>query len=96
MRRPLRGLVFLLLLTPSCYLTTHTVGGGPTGADVVQARQWYWMFGYFRIPPYVDSENLAGNSTSYRVTTRWGFLDVLMNIITSVATIQSRTIVVEK
>lgn len=98
MKRRARQFVLIpvLLAAASCFTTIHTVGGGPTGTEVVSARQWYWAFGLFRLPPVVDSENLAGNATSYRVTTSWTLLDILMNVVTSVVTVQSRTIEVEK
>ena len=89
-------LLALLLTTSGCFTTQHTVGGGPTGTEVVEARQWYWLFGLGRIAPYVDSETLAGNATSYRVETSWSAVDIFLNLVTTLVTIQSRTIRVYK
>ena len=99
MKSRTRALLVLLLLvstTPSCFTMTHVVGGGPTANETVEDRQWYWMFGLFRFYPHVDTEALAGNATSYRVTSCWSLTDALLNLLTAPITIVSRSVKVEK
>jgi hypothetical protein len=96
--KALRSILLLVLVcfTPSCYSLTHTVGGGPTGVEVVTARQWYWLWGLARFGPRIDSESVAGNATSYRVTTEWSFTDILLNVVTGAVSVVSQTVTVEK
>ena len=86
----------LLSVFSSCFTLVHTVGGGPTGSEVVTQRQWYWMFGAGRIGQNVDSEQLAGNATSYRVTSYWSLSDMFLNLFTLPFTVASRTVTLEK
>jgi len=98
MRRKLLsiGAVVLLLLGSSCYTTEHTVGGGPTGLGTEETRSWWALFGLVSLNPGFDSQELAGNSTSYKITTQVTFGDLLFNLFTLPLTITSKTIRVER
>lgn len=86
----------LLLMLASCHTLQHTVGGGPTGSETVSRRQYYIFFGAFRVGENIDSARIAGDATSYRVTTQWSFADILINLFTAPLTVTSRTVTVEK
>ena len=98
MRRKLlsMGFVVLLLFASSYCTTVHTVGGGPTGRGTVEARIWFGLFGLVSLNPGFDSLELAGNSTSYKITTEWTFGDLLFNVLTFPLTITTKTVRVER
>ena len=43
----------------------------------------------------VDTQRLAGDLTSYRITTRWSFTDILLTPLLLPLTVTSRTVTVE-
>ena len=95
-RKLRRGFCLLVLgLGASCFTLTHSVGGGPAGDETVSARQWYVLWGLFRLNE-VDSDDLAGNATSYRITTQWGPTDIVLNLLTGWVSVVSRTVTVER
>ena len=73
----------------------HTVGLGPTGVGEESARQLYLLFGLMRLNE-VDSQRMAGELTSYRVTSEWSFVDILLSPFLLLLTVTSRTVTVEK
>ncbi|MFQ5506684.1 MAG: Bor/Iss family lipoprotein [Planctomycetota bacterium] len=90
------ALVALLLVSsPACFTIRHTVGAGPTGAGRSEQRVWYLLWGLVPLSGF-DSNELAGSATSYRVTSQWAALDILINFFTSAVSITSRTVTVER
>jgi hypothetical protein len=77
-----------------CSIHEHTVGLGPNGIDEVSGRQYYLLFGLLRLNE-VDSQRMAGNLTSYRVTTSWSFTDILLSPFLIFLTVSTRTVTVE-
>lgn len=78
-----------------CATHEHTVGLGPNGVGEASARQFYWLFGWLRLNE-VDSQRLAGELTSYRVTTSWSFTDFLLTPFLLPLAVTTRTVTVEK
>ena len=72
----------------------HTVGTGPQTGSEVSSRQWFFLFGLIPMGRQ-DSQDIAGAATNYRVTTKQGVVDIILNLFTAIVTIQSRTIIVE-
>ena len=61
----------------------------------MEKRQWYVLWGLVPIGE-VDSATLAGGATDYTIKTEQNVLDVLINFVTSMATVYSRTVSVTK
>ena len=76
-----------------CVVHEHSVGLGPTGTGEHVARQFYVLFGFFRVNE-VDAQRMAGDLTSYAIETRYGFVDMLLAPLLLAVTATSRTVVV--
>jgi hypothetical protein len=87
--------VLIAITLNGCATIRHTVGDGGTGKEYTSRRQWYALFGLVRIGE-VNSKIMAGEATNYTVYTQRGIADILMNMVTGVATIDSQTITVSK
>jgi len=87
-------LVSLLIVT-GCSTHIHTIGKGPQNYEIVEARQWYILFGLVPLNT-VDTKTMAAGAEDYEIKTETGPLDILMNIFTSYVTINSRTVIVTK
>ncbi|MHC4591444.1 MAG: Bor/Iss family lipoprotein [Planctomycetota bacterium] len=87
--------VAMMSMSLGCYSLRHTVGSGPTTGVEVSGRQWYLLWGLVPLGRE-DSKDLAGDAKDYRVTTRQGFSDILINIFTGLVTVYSRSVIVEK
>lgn len=70
------------LPTTSCYTMTHRVGNGGTGSQVMEQRQWYWLWGLAKINT-VDTQQMAAGATDYTVKTEQNVLDVIITLFTS-------------
>jgi len=90
----LSGLVLVLLALPGCMTFTHKVGGGADGGQVQTQAQWYAIYGLVPIGK-VDSAALAAGDTSYTVTTKFTFVDVVITAFTSFLTFYKQTVIVE-
>ncbi|HHI78936.1 MAG TPA: hypothetical protein ENK02_03060 [Planctomycetes bacterium] len=88
-------LLILCLVSSGCMTQVHTVGAGPTGTEVVRGRNWYLFFGLARLNG-LDPERLAGEATSYRVTTEYTIWDGILNLIFFPLTIRTKSVWVEK
>ena len=89
-------MVFIMaVVLSSCMTLTHTVGEGAKSGATIQKRQWYALWGLIPINP-VDSKTLAGGATSYTVTSQVTVTDWFLNIFTSIVTIYSQTVEVQK
>lgn len=89
------GLIVLLIGMTGCAAHIHKIGNGATGTQVEQQRQWYILFGLVPLNN-VDSHAMAAGASDYEIKTEQSFLDVVMNIFTSVVTVNSRTVTVKK
>ena len=95
MRRRVIGALLLVLFLTGCAGHVHTVGTGPQGHSVVEARQWYVLWGLVPIND-VDTNTMAAGAAGYQIETEQSFLDVVINVFTGMITVQSRTVTVTK
>jgi len=90
------GIVMLILISlMGCQTHIHQVGNGAQTGMLEQQRQWYVLWGLVPINN-VDTNLMAGDAQDYTITTQGTFLDVVINIFTSMITVYSRTVTVEK
>ena len=90
------GMILCMLLMMGCATHIHTIGSGPPARSVTEeARQWWVLFGLVPINE-VDTRAMAGDAENYEITTELTFLDVVINMFTSIASVTSRTVTVEK
>lgn len=73
----------------------HVVGNGPKTGVKVESRQWYALWGLVPVGS-VNTKELAGGAENYEIYTRCNAADFFLNILTSIATFQSRTVTVTK
>jgi len=85
----------LMLILAGCATHIHQVGNGAQGNNVVEARQWYILFGLAPLNT-VDTNQMAGDATDYEIKTEITVLDFIFNIFTSYVTVNSRTVTVKK
>lgn len=78
-----------------CIVHEHTVGLGPNGLGEESARQFYWMFGLFRLNE-VDTERMTDDFGSYRIRTERSFSDLLLTPLLLPLTITTRTVTVTR
>ena len=84
----------LIMIMVGCAAHTHVVGNGGQETKV-EARQWYILWGLVPLNK-VDTKSMAGDAEDYTIYTRQNFLDILINIPTSLITVNSRTVSVTK
>jgi PBP1b-binding outer membrane lipoprotein LpoB len=84
-----------LVLFTGCYSMTHKVGNGGAGTETATRKQWFAFWGLLPMGK-IDSQKMAKGATNYTVNTKWGFVDIVINIFTSWVTIYTRTITVTK
>jgi len=84
----------LVMIMVGCAAHTHIVGDGGQETKV-EARQWYILWGLVPLNK-IDTKSMAGNAEDYTIYTRLNVLDFLINIPTSLVTINSRTVSVTK
>jgi hypothetical protein len=85
----------LALVLAGCQTHVHVVGGGAQGGQVEEAVQWYALWGLIELNE-VSSADMAGDAEDYTITTQYTFIDGLISYFTSIATINRRTVMVEK
>jgi len=85
----------LLCLVPACDVHTHIIGSGPTGVGEESVRQYYIFFGLLQLND-VDVQRMAGDLTSYQITTKRAFTDYLLFPLLGWFTITSRTVTVQR
>ncbi|MFC1530080.1 Bor/Iss family lipoprotein [Gemmatimonadota bacterium] len=89
-------MLFCMFLTVGCAAHVHTIGTGPSPtADTEEVRQWYWLWGMIPMNE-VDTNEMAAGAENYEITTEFTALDCLINIFTSLVSIQSRTVTIKK
>lgn len=79
----------------SCYTSSHMIGSGAKGSEVIQKRQWFALFGLVPINT-VNSKEMAAGATDYTLTTTHSFVDQLIGIFTGFVTIYPITVEVKK
>lgn len=82
-------------LLAGCSAHTHMVGTGAHGLQKAEERQWYILWGLVPLND-VDSAAMAGGATDYTVHTEVSVVDFLIGIVTSIVTINARTVTVTK
>mgnify|MGYP000552704577 CR=1 FL=1 len=78
-----------------CSAHIHQVGKGAQGNQVVEARQWYILFGLIPLNE-VDSYQMADGAENYEIKTEQNVMDIIINMFTSAVTVYSRTVTVTK
>jgi hypothetical protein len=87
--------VVMSCLFCSCYSTLNIAGTGASKSEVVKKKQWYALWGLVQIN-HVDPKELVGDAGNYSVKTEFTFNDVLLNIFTSLISIESKTVTIIK
>lgn len=85
----------LLVMGTGCSTLTHTVGRGPQTGEAVSRREWFYFFGLGRLTKG-DSATLANGAKDYRVVTERTPVDIVLNLLTSLVTVTSRTVTVTR
>jgi len=88
-------LALIILLAVGCSMNVSTIGDGPQKNEVIQARQWYILYGLVPLNN-VDTKQMAGDAKNYEIKTEQSGLDILMNLFTNGVTVTSRTVTVTK
>lgn len=88
-------LILGILFIAGCSTHIHKVGNGAQGSGMIEARQWYVLWGFVPINQ-VDTAVMAGAATDYEITTEFTALDFIINVFTGVVTVNSRTVTVRK
>ncbi len=88
-------MLVVLIAIVGCSANIHQVGKGAQGNQVIEARQWYILFGLAPLN-VVDTNQMAGDAVDYEIKTEQSALDIIFNIFTSSVTVYSRTVTVTK
>lgn len=83
--------VVVVLFFAGCVTNEHMVGSGPQGTEVVEAQQWYVLWGLVPLND-VDTNEMAAGSEDYLITTQQDVLDIVINMFANVATVQTRSV----
>jgi hypothetical protein len=76
----------------------HRGAGSSTGArgnQTTEQRQWHVLWGLVPINT-VDTAAMSGGADNYTVHTETSVLDFVINLFTSIVTVNSRTVTVTK
>jgi len=85
----------LIVATPACMTFNHKVGSG--GASMYEDDEAAWFILWGLVPLSMpDSQQMAGNSMNYTVTTQYKFLDVVISAFTGIVTIHKQTVTVKR
>jgi hypothetical protein len=80
-----------------CFRQRFDVGGGATGGESREFRQWYAFWGLLPITDVQDrAERHAEGAANYTVTSEFTPLDFLIGIFTGIVTIYPKTMRVER
>ncbi len=88
-------LLVAMFVASGCAAHMHVIGDGGDGSETVEKRQWYVLWGLVPIND-VDSAEMADGATDYTIETEHTALDVIINIFTSMISVNSRTVTVTK
>lgn len=89
------ALAVMVCFLAGCAAHIHKVGAGAQGAQKVEARQWYVLWGLVPINQ-VNTDQLAGDAKNYTIKTEQSALDVIINIFTVYVSVVSRTVTITK
>ena len=78
-----------------CYTMKHQVGNGAQTGVSMEKKQWYILWGLVPLNN-VDSKAMAAGATDYTIKTEQNFVDVVIGLVTGMATIYPRTVTVTK
>lgn len=98
MRTLVKQIAVLAVVTSllgGCFTMNHVVGEGAKTGVTKTERQWYALWGLVPINT-VDSNAMAGSAKEYTIKTEYTPLDFVINIFTSLVTIESMTVEVTK
>lgn len=87
--------VLAVALLAGCAAHTHVIGAGAQGTQTAEQRQWYVLWGLVPIN-IVDTAAMSGGAHDYTIHTETSVLDFVINIFTSIVTVNSRTVTVTK
>ncbi len=87
-------LLVAMVFVIGCSTHVHTIGKGAQSTDVIESRQWYFLYGLVPIND-VDTNAMAGDAADYEITTQYGIIDILISAVTS-SIIHTRTVSVRK
>lgn len=88
-------LILGILFIVGCSTHIHRVGDGAQGKSMIEARQWYVLFGLVPINQ-VDTATMAGDATDYEIMTQANVVDIVIGILTGGLSISTRTVTVRK
>ena len=88
-------LVLFVISFVGCYTHQHCIGKGAQGSQKAEKKVWYAFWGLLPINK-IDGGKLAGGATDYNIKTSTSIIDVLIGLVTGMATIQPRTVTVTK
>lgn len=88
-------LIVAMLCVIGCSAHIHKVGNGAQGTELMVERQWYVLWGFIPLND-VDTHAMAAGATDYEIVTQYTPIDVVINIFTSIVTVECRTVSVEK
>jgi hypothetical protein len=98
MHRTFAALVLLAIsisLFAGCFTMNHVVGDGSQSGSAKLERQWYVLWGLVPINN-VDTKAMADGATNYTIKTEYTPLDFVINIFTSIVSVNSMTVEVKK
>lgn len=78
----------------SCYTHTHIVGKGAQTGVTVSEKQWFALWGL--VPMNKVDTNAMADKRDYTITTQHSFVDMVISAFTGVASIQVKTVSVQK
>ena len=84
-----------ILFVVGCATHIHKVGDGPQDNNMMEARQWYVLFGLVPLNE-VNTHAMAGEANNYEIRTEHTVLDFIINIFTGLVSVNSRTVTVTK
>ncbi len=87
--------VVAILTLVGCSTNIHQVGKGAQGNQIMEARQWYILFGLVPLNE-VDTNVMAGGAMDYEIKSETSVMDIILNIFTQYVTVYSRTVTVTK
>jgi len=95
MKKWILAIVMLVFLLSSCMTLTHVVGAGGSSSDIVEAKQWYALWGLVPINE-VSSKDMAGGAANYTITSQQKFVDVIISAFTGIVTVTVQSVSVQK
>ncbi len=88
-------LIVAFLFVIGCAAHVHQVGKGAQGNEMMEARQWYVLWGLVPIND-VDTNSMVGQTTDYEIMTSITPIDFIISAFTGIITVRCRTVSVQK